>query len=133
MAHIKGKPSHNIVERGLEVLANMDHRGATSADNATGDGAGILMQIPHEFITKTLNVNVGVKGQYGTGWYSCQKMKMKLVNALISSIKILKLKALLWLGTVMFLWIVLHLGRLLKLLNPVLSKFLLKETLSRMH
>ncbi len=67
VAHIKGKPSHNIVERGLEVLANMDHRGATSADNATGDGAGILMQIPHEFITKTLNVNVGVKGQYGTG------------------------------------------------------------------
>ena len=67
VAHIKGKPSHNIVERGLEVLANMDHRGATSADNATGDGAGILMQIPHEFITKTLNINVGVKGQYGTG------------------------------------------------------------------
>jgi len=50
VAHIKGKPSHEIVNRGLEVLRNMDHRGATSSDNSTGDGAGLLMQIPHEFI-----------------------------------------------------------------------------------
>ncbi len=67
VAHIKGKPSHDIVERGLEVLRNMDHRGATSADNSTGDGAGILMQIPHEFITEVLKLPVGEKGTYGTG------------------------------------------------------------------
>ncbi len=67
VAHIKGQPSHEIVKRGLEVLRNMDHRGATSADNSTGDGAGILMQIPHEFITETLKIDVGYKGQYGTG------------------------------------------------------------------
>ncbi len=67
VAHIKGKPSHDIVKRGLEVLRNMDHRGATGADDSTGDGAGLLMQIPHEFITEVLKLNVGLKGQYGTG------------------------------------------------------------------
>ncbi|MEZ5105360.1 MAG: glutamate synthase large subunit [Draconibacterium sp.] len=67
VAHIKGKPSHDIVMRGLEVLRNMDHRGATSADNSTGDGAGLLMQIPHEYITEVLELNVGEKGKYGTG------------------------------------------------------------------
>ena len=67
VAHIKGKPSHDIITRGLEVLRNMDHRGATSADNSTGDGAGLLMQIPHEFIVEELKLNVGPKGKYGTG------------------------------------------------------------------
>ena len=67
VAHIKGKPSHDIIKRGLEVLRNMDHRGATGADDSTGDGAGMLMQIPHEFITEVLNLNVGEQGKYGTG------------------------------------------------------------------
>ena len=67
VAHIKGKPSHDIVLRGLDVLLNMDHRGATSADNSTGDGAGLLMQIPHEYITEVLKLDVGEKGNYGTG------------------------------------------------------------------
>lgn len=67
VAHIKGKPSHDIVKRGLEVLENMDHRGATSSDNSTGDGAGILLQIPHEFITEVLKIRVGEAGKYGTG------------------------------------------------------------------
>ena len=42
VAHIKGAKSHDIVQRGLTVLLNMNHRGATSSDNKTGDGAGIL-------------------------------------------------------------------------------------------
>jgi glutamate synthase (NADPH) large chain len=67
VAHIKGKPSHEIIERGLDVLLNMEHRGATSADNKTGDGAGLLMQVPHEFITEVLKMDVGEQGQYGTG------------------------------------------------------------------
>ncbi len=67
VAHIKGNPSHDIVLRGLDVLLNMDHRGATSADNSTGDGAGLLMQIPHEYITEVLKLDVGEKGNYGTG------------------------------------------------------------------
>ncbi len=44
VAHIKGKKSHGIVRRGLEVLERMQHRGAESADNRTGDGAGIMIQ-----------------------------------------------------------------------------------------
>jgi glutamate synthase (NADPH/NADH) large chain len=67
VAHIKGLASHEIIQKGLDVLLNMDHRGATSADNTTGDGAGLLMQIPHEFITQALKMNVGLPGRYGTG------------------------------------------------------------------
>jgi glutamate synthase (NADPH/NADH) large chain len=67
VAHIKGQASHDIITRGLRVLENLDHRGATSADNATGDGAGILMQIPHEYIKSVLKINVPEPGQYGTG------------------------------------------------------------------
>ena len=66
VAHIKGQKSHEIVRRGLDVLINMTHRGAESADNVTGDGAGILMQMPHEFF-----IGKGIKlpnpGQYGAG------------------------------------------------------------------
>ncbi|MCK5905469.1 MAG: glutamate synthase subunit alpha, partial [Gammaproteobacteria bacterium] len=57
----------DIVKRGLEVLRNMDHRGAMGADNSSGDGAGILLQIPHEFITKVLRMRVADAGKYGTG------------------------------------------------------------------
>ncbi len=75
VAHIKGKPSHDIVKRGLEVLRNMDHRGATSADNSTGDGAGLLMQIPHEYFSEVLNINAGDPGKYGTGLIFLPKEK----------------------------------------------------------
>ncbi len=67
VAHIKGQPSHDIIRRGLDVLLNMNHRGATSADNSTGDGAGILIQIPHRFISKTLGIDAGLPGRYATG------------------------------------------------------------------
>ncbi|MEI6138108.1 MAG: glutamate synthase large subunit [Mariniphaga sp.] len=66
VAHIKGQKSHDIIQRGLTVLLNMDHRGATSSDNKTGDGAGILMQIPHDFYI-SLKINVPERGKYGTG------------------------------------------------------------------
>ena len=67
VAHIKGKASHEIVERGFEVLRNLDHRGAKGADNVSGDGAGILTQIPHEYIREVLKINVSENGTYGTG------------------------------------------------------------------
>ena len=52
VAHIKGEVSHNIIKRGLNVLENMAHRGAESSDNKSGDGAGITIQVPHEFYIK---------------------------------------------------------------------------------
>jgi len=67
VAHIKGVLSREILLRGFEVLCNMNHRGAVSADNLTGDGAGIFIQIPHEFISRDLGINTGEPGKYGTG------------------------------------------------------------------
>jgi len=64
--NLNGEKSHEIVENGLQVLENMVHRGAESADNKTGDGAGILLQIPHEFILLQ-GIPVPAKGKYGTG------------------------------------------------------------------
>ena len=49
VAHIKGRRSHKIIEQGLQVLCNLDHRGAVGADPLMGDGAGILTQIPDQF------------------------------------------------------------------------------------
>jgi glutamate synthase (NADPH/NADH) large chain len=66
VAHIKGKKSNDIVRKGLEVLVNMTHRGAESADNKSGDGAGILMQVPHDYF-KTFDFDLPDSGHYGTG------------------------------------------------------------------
>ena len=63
---LKGDKSHSIIEKGLQVLENMVHRGAESSDNITGDGAGILIQIPHEFILLN-GIAVPAEGKYGTG------------------------------------------------------------------
>ena len=49
VAHIKGTKSHDIVAQGLKILENLDHRGAVGADPLMGDGAGILIQLPHAF------------------------------------------------------------------------------------
>ena len=49
VAHIKGNKSHMIVEQGLLILQNLDHRGAVGADELMGDGAGILLQLPDQF------------------------------------------------------------------------------------
>lgn len=66
VADIKGRKSHDIVRRGLEVVSRMEHRGAESSDNKTGDGAGIMIQIPHAFYASEID-NLPDAGQYGTG------------------------------------------------------------------
>ncbi|MDR1171609.1 MAG: glutamate synthase subunit alpha [Bacteroidales bacterium] len=66
LVNITGDKSHDIVEKGLQILENMLHRGAENADNKTGDGAGITVQIPHEFILLQ-GIPVPEKGKYGTG------------------------------------------------------------------
>ncbi len=66
VANIKGRTSHDIIWRGLEVLERMTHRGAESADNKTGDGAGILLQIPHGFYRSEIPA-LPEAGQYGMG------------------------------------------------------------------
>ena len=66
VVNIHGNKSHALVDNALKVLENMRHRGAEGADNKTGDGAGILLQIPHEFILLQ-GIPVPEKGKYGTG------------------------------------------------------------------
>ena len=66
LVNIQGGKSHELVESALKVLENMRHRGAEGADNKTGDGAGIMLQLPHEFILLQ-GIPVPEKGKYGTG------------------------------------------------------------------
>ena len=70
VAHIKGEKSHRIVEQGLQILNNLDHRGAVGADPLMGDGAGILIQMPDRFLREEMAVH-GVRlppaGEYGVG------------------------------------------------------------------
>ena len=70
VAHIKGNKSHKIVEDGLTMLANMEHRGGCGCDAESGDGAGILVQTPHEFFQEEcakIGINLPEFGKYGVG------------------------------------------------------------------
>lgn len=76
IVNISGHKSHDLVHAALRVLENMRHRGAEGADKKTGDGAGILIQIPHEFILLQ-GIPVPEKGKYGTGLTFLPKNKQK--------------------------------------------------------
>jgi len=70
IAHIKGKKNHSIVEQGLLILKNLDHRGAVGADPLMGDGAGILIQIPDQYYREEMSkqgVELPPPGEYGVG------------------------------------------------------------------
>ena len=67
VATLTGVPSHAIVEQGLEALRNLDHRGATGADPRTGDGAGILLQVPDRFLRAEAGFDLPVAGSYAVG------------------------------------------------------------------
>ena len=60
VAHIKGKRSHKIIEDADHLLCRMDHRGARGAEPNTGDGAGMLTALPHEFLAKVAKQSFGV-------------------------------------------------------------------------
>ncbi|MBN1598401.1 MAG: glutamate synthase large subunit [Bacteroidales bacterium] len=66
VTQIKGVKSHDIIKKGIEVLVNMTHRGAESADNISGDGAGILIQLPHSFYMAK-GMEIPEEGKYGSG------------------------------------------------------------------
>ena len=70
VADIKGRKSHQIIEEGLQVLINLGHRGAAGSDPETGDGAGILLQMPHGLFlreSERLEFQLPAEGQYGVG------------------------------------------------------------------
>ncbi|MBZ4682760.1 MAG: glutamate synthase (ferredoxin), partial [Fusobacteriales bacterium] len=66
VANIKGIKSHDVVKNGIHVLEKIEHRGAVGADPTTGDGAGILLQLPHKFFTKVVD-NLPEFSEYGVG------------------------------------------------------------------
>src|SRR5881394_2835151 len=70
IADIEGRKSHEIVLKGIQILINLTHRGACGCDPQTGDGAGILIQIPHEFFARecsSLGFALPDPGAYGVG------------------------------------------------------------------
>src|SRR5437660_53202 len=70
VASIRGEKSHQIIEQGIQVLINLTHRGACGCDPETGDGAGVLIQIPHAFFAREcakLGFTLPSPGEYGVG------------------------------------------------------------------
>ncbi len=70
VAHIKGQRSHSIIEQGLKILENLDHRGAVGADKLMGDGAGVLIQVPDELYREEMakqGLQLPPPGEYGVG------------------------------------------------------------------
>ncbi|HEX2976589.1 MAG TPA: glutamate synthase large subunit [Bacteroidales bacterium] len=66
VAHLKGRKSHSIIRQGLDVLCSMTHRGAEGADSKSGDGAGVLIQVPRDFYL-IQGYSLPAEGQFGTG------------------------------------------------------------------
>lgn len=80
ISHLKAKPSHEIISNAITMLENMEHRGGQSIDEKSGDGAGILMQLPHSFFVKkstSLGIELPRKGKYGVGmvFFPADKIK----------------------------------------------------------
>src|SRR5271169_6494511 len=70
VVNLDGHKSHEIIQKGIQVLINLTHRGACGCDPETGDGAGILIQIPHKFFVRecaTLGFDLPAEGEYGVG------------------------------------------------------------------
>ena len=67
---LKGRKSHDLVQKAIQVLLNLEHRGACGCEKNTGDGAGILLQTPHRFLAQEcdkLNISLPAYGGYGVG------------------------------------------------------------------
>ncbi|MHC4266710.1 MAG: glutamate synthase subunit alpha, partial [Planctomycetota bacterium] len=102
VVNIFGKKEHSIIEYGKEIIMNLHHRGAAGADETTGDGAGILFQIPHEFFVKEsegLSFSLPDASEYGVGMLfgsKDKKLRSKCEKILETSIKHYGLKVLGW-------------------------------------
>ncbi|MDQ0220643.1 glutamate synthase large subunit [Peribacillus cavernae] len=87
-AHIKGLATHDIVKKGLQMLCQLDHRGGQGSDPLTGDGAGLMVQIPDDFFRKTCSdMNLPEKGRYGVGmiFFSNNDMERKEIEARLNT------------------------------------------------
>ncbi|MFN2341255.1 MAG: glutamate synthase central domain-containing protein, partial [Halanaerobium sp.] len=91
VSQIKGQKSHQIIEQALEVLVNLSHRGASGSEENTGDGAGILMQLPDSFLRQKMESNgvtLPARGEYGAGmvFLPQEKEKRKEVKKIVEEV-----------------------------------------------
>lgn len=78
---IDGKKSHEIIEKGVEILCHLEHRGAVGGDQKTGDGAGMLIQLPHRFFKKIIPFELPEEGAYGAGMIFLPEEKSRRTRA----------------------------------------------------
>ncbi|NWK54683.1 glutamate synthase large subunit [Verrucomicrobiaceae bacterium N1E253] len=93
LCHLKGKKSHRIVKGALEMNVNMEHRGGCGCDEATGDGAGLFIQLPHKFfktITTELDFDLPEEGQYAVGFVHLSPDQEECANAMATYEKMIK-------------------------------------------
>ncbi|MGL1894673.1 MAG: glutamate synthase large subunit [Spirochaetaceae bacterium] len=90
IAKIDGEKSHNIVKSGVQILCNLEHRGAVGGDMKTGDGAGMLIQMPHKFFNKVTTFNLPQDGEYGAGMLFLPVDVKRAKKAVLLTEKILK-------------------------------------------
>ena len=91
VVNIKGKKSNKVINDALDILENLKHRGGTGADENTGDGAGILIQIPHNFFKRVCNeanVKLPDSGEYAVGalFLPTEESKRKLALNIINEV-----------------------------------------------
>lgn len=93
IANIKGKKSHNIITDAIQILKNLTHRGGVGSEEDTGDGAGILTQIPHKFmqkVCKSEGINLPNEKEYGVGMFFCshnENIRNRTIKTLENIIK----------------------------------------------
>ncbi|NQZ60544.1 MAG: hypothetical protein HRT88_24110, partial [Lentisphaeraceae bacterium] len=67
ICNLRGQKTHDIIHKALEILVKLTHRGAVSSDGKTGDGAGLLMDIPHDYFVEACDFKLPAFGQYAAG------------------------------------------------------------------
>ncbi|MEA1967700.1 MAG: glutamate synthase large subunit [Thermodesulfobacteriota bacterium] len=100
-ANIDGSKDHNIISSGLKVLKNLMHRGAIGGDMKTGDGAGILFQIPHDFFKnkcQSLGIHLSDPGNYGVGMFFMPQDRKILNQCVTLTEKVIQAEGLKFLG-----------------------------------
>ncbi|HOV63226.1 MAG TPA: glutamate synthase large subunit, partial [Spirochaetia bacterium] len=90
VASIDGIPSHERIEQGIQILLNLEHRGATGGDEKTGDGAGMLIQMPHRFFTNHFSERLPQACTYGAGMIFLPKAKAEAKKAMSLTEKIIR-------------------------------------------
>ena len=82
---MNGIKSNDIINKALNILTRLEHRGAVSSDGRTGDGAGILIDIPHDFFKKVCEFKIPNEGDYAVGmvFYHKERNKIKFADKLL--------------------------------------------------